>query len=458
MLNISKNSIHDKLRIEELSCYESTALPAANKMMTRWLSIFLIITLICFFLPWTQNIQMKGKVTTLLPDQRPQNINSAIAGRIEKWYVREGDLVQKGDTLVFLSEIKSEYFDPQLVERTANQVQAKKGAIQSYQSKVGALNTQINAFRQEQQLKKEQVDNKLAQVRLKITSNEASVQQTQLDYEIAQLQLKRTDTLYQKGIKSLNEVEGKRLKVQSTEAKWVSAKNKLAESKNELQIVQLQLSSVDQEYANKIAKAESDKFSTLSTVYEAEGSLNKLENQYTNYNTRNSLYYVIAPQTGYITETIKSGIGEIIKEGETILTVVPEERELAVELYARPMDLPLLQSGQEVQLIFDGWQAFIISGWSDFSIGTYSGEIVAMDNIPNKKNEYRVLIKSNNIEQPFPEILRLGTGAQGIALLKDVPVWYEIWRQLNGFPADFYEENEEEMATKFKPPVKAVAK
>jgi hypothetical protein len=24
-------------------------------------------------------------------------------------------------------------------------------------------------------------------------------------------------------------------------------------------------------------------------------------------------------------------------------------------------------------------------------------------------------------------------------LLNDVPVWYEIWRQLNGFPPEYYE-------------------
>jgi hypothetical protein len=33
----------------------------------------------------------------------------------------------------------------------------------------------------------------------------------------------------------------------------------------------------------------------------------------------------------------------------------------------------------------------------------------------------------------------LGSGAQGIALLKDVRVWYELWRNINGFPPDFYQ-------------------
>ena len=90
-------------------------------------------------------------------------------------------------------------------------------------------------------------------------------------------------------------------------------------------------------------------------------------------------------------------------------------------------------------MIFFSFIVFIISGWSDFSIGTYSGEVIAIDNIPNDNSMYRILVKSNQPEVQFPELLRVGAGVQGIALLENVPVWYELWRQLNGFPADFYE-------------------
>ena len=371
-------------------------------MVVDW---FLIITLVVFFLPWTQNIQMKGKVTTLLPEQRPQNVNAVIGGRIEKWYVREGDLVQEGDTIVHISEVKAEYFDPNLVDRASNQILAKQESIESYQAKANALNRQIAALRQEWQLKKEQLKNKIQQTQLKRQTNEASVQQAQVDYDIAQFQWRRTDTLYQKGIKSLSDLEAKKLKVQETQAKLVSIQNKLQEADNDISIALLQYEAIDNEYNNKIAKAESNKFTTLSTLYEAEGSLNKLESQYANYSMRNQLYYIIAPQTGYITQTIKSGIGEVIKESETIVTIVPYERELAVEMYVKPMDLPLMLLGQEVRLIFDGWQAFIISGWSNVSFGTYSGEVVTIDNIPNDNNQYRILIRSNNADKPFPRIV-----------------------------------------------------
>ncbi|MEL6926013.1 MAG: HlyD family efflux transporter periplasmic adaptor subunit, partial [Bacteroidota bacterium] len=373
MLNISTNTIKDKLDITTMSSYGHSTLPKANRMLAAWLVSLLVVTIIVFFLPWTQNVQMKGRVTTLLPEQRPQDINAMIAGRIEKWYVREGDLVGVGDTIAWLSEVKAEYFDPMLVERTGNQVQAKEGSIQSYQLKADALAEQISALEKEREQKKEQLENKIVQARLKQQSQQAALQQAEVDYDIAAFQMRRTDTLYQKGIKSLSDLEGKRLKMQEARAKLVSAQNKLGESGNELNIAQSQLDNIDNEYANKIAKARSDRFSTLSARYEAEGTLNKLRSQYANYDRRNNFYYIIAPQAGYITKAVKSGIGEIVKDGETVVTIVPLHRELAVEMYVRPMDLPLMNPGNEVRLIFDGWQAFIISGWSDFSFGTYKG-------------------------------------------------------------------------------------
>ena len=457
MLNISNNSIAENLPKATLKSFNYHQLPSANRMFSLWLSSFMIIILIVFFLPWTQNIQMKGKVTTLLPGQRPQDINSAIAGRIEKWYVQEGNLVEKGDTIVFLSEVKPEYFDPQLLTRTAGQITAKEGSISSYQQKAAALDNQIDALRKEWILKKEKLKNKIQQAEFKQQSQVAALEQAKVNAEIAAFQFRRTDTLYQKGIKSLNDLEGKRLKMQETSAKLVVAQNKLSESANEIQIASLSFQTVDNEYNNKIAKAESDKFTALSTLYEAKGGLNKLQNQYENYHQRSKMYYVIAPQSGYITSAIKSGIGEMIKEGETIVTVVPNERELAAEMYVRPMDLPLINQVKEVRLVFDGWQAFIISGWADFSVGTFSGEVVAVDNIPNENSLYRILVKAKE-GTPFPNLLQVGSGVQGIALLKDVPVWYEIWRQLNGFPADFYETDLRKNNSKFKPPVKAVAK
>ena len=107
-----------------------------------WLSILLIGMVVILFLPWTQNIRANGSVTTLRQEQRPQQINTIIGGRVEKWFVKEGDFVNKGDTILLLSEIKAEYLDPQLIRRTEEQIDAKQSGIRSYQGKIGTADNQ----------------------------------------------------------------------------------------------------------------------------------------------------------------------------------------------------------------------------------------------------------------------------------------------------------------------------
>jgi hypothetical protein len=61
-----------------------------------------------------------------------------------------------------------------------------------------------------------------------------------------------------------------------------------------------------------------------------------------------------------------------------------------------------------------------------------------------------VLIAPDPEEDPWPKQLSIGSGAQTIALLNTVPVWFEIWRTLNGFPPDYYEMNQKGGKTKEK--------
>jgi hypothetical protein len=183
----------------------------------------------------------------------------------------------------------------------------------------------------------------------------------------------------------------------------------------------------------------------------------KLQNLLSNYSERAKFYQITAPQSGYITKTVKSGIGENIKEGADVATIMPETYDLAVEMYLKPQDLPLLQLGAPVRLRFDGWPAIIISGWPESSTGVFSGVIVAIDQFISDNGYYRILVSPDPGDRTWPENLRVGAGVNAFFLLKDVPIWYEVWRQLNGFPPDFYsKENPEKYDVKRKAPLKSV--
>lgn len=150
------------------------------------------------------------------------------------------------------------------------------------------------------------------------------------------------------------------------------------------------------------------------------------------------MYYVTAPQSGQIIKARTSGIGEIVKESEMLVHIVPHTVEYAVELYIRPVDLPLVSPGQKVRFLFDGFPAIVFSGWPDASYGTYAGVVSAVESDVSENGKFKVLIKEDASYRKWPKELKIGTGASGVALLKNVPVWYELWRNINSFPPDYY--------------------
>lgn len=437
MLNISKN----KSRLQNLEKF-STVKNLANrphyKILNKIIAAISMLVLIAVFLPWTQNISGAGFVTTLKPGQRPQSIQSVISGRLEKWYVQEGDFVNKGDTILFISEVKEDYMDPNLVENTKKQVDAKKQSYQSYGSKVVTLSAQIQAIKNEKKLKKEQADNKIKQSIFKIKSDSMDLVAIKTQLKIANTQYNRTIQLNKEGLKPLFEVEEKRLKLQEAEAKIITQENKLLSSKNEFINAKVEINRIDAEYSEKESKVESDQFTALSNQYDTEALVNKLENQYANYSIRNGMYYIKASQSGYINRALQSGIGETIKEGTPIVTIMPMDYDIAVETYVNPIDLPLISKGEKVRVWFDGWPTIVFSGWPGISYGTFGGKIVAIENFISENGKYRILIAPDSNDNKWPKQLSIGAGAQTIALLQNVPVWFELWRTLNGFPPNYY--------------------
>ncbi len=458
MLNISSQENIVPAELRDFETNATKVMPRANRLFRFWLSLLLVCFFVFLFLPWTQNIQATGQVTTLLPEDRPQTIQSAIAGRVAQWYVREGQFISEGDTIVRLTEIKPEYLDPDLVGRTAAQRDAKAGSADSYQNKVTALTQMIQTLEDQLVLKREQLDQKIRQTELKVSTQEANIANQQNQLNIAQIQYNRSDSLFRLGIHPRSKFEETSNKLEAARAKLISEQNKLAELRNELEILRLERLNVGNETREKIAKAQSDRATALSDNFTATGDVQKLDILVESYERRQDFYYIIAPQNALISKAFVAGVGETIKEGDPVVSIVPADRKLAVELFIKPMDLPLIQLGQEVRFLFDGWPAIVFGGWPGMSFGTFSGQITAIDNNVNDKGEYRILVAPAEVGD-WPEQLRPGSGAKGIALLSDVPLWYELWRQLNGFPADFYQQEKDgDKESKKKAPAKKVIK
>ena len=438
MLNISRHSISETIRSKNYSSLETVEKKQAGPVLKRILKWSFFLTFALLLLPWTQNIRSYGSVTTLKPNQKPQSLNSVIAGQIKQWYVQEGDFVRKGDTILQISEVKSDYFDERLLERTEDQLNFKKESIEAYNDKIKTQEERLSILQNQRDLKVSQSKVKLQQAKLKVQNNKIAYDAAKVQYQTAKNRLKRMDSLYQAGLKSLTDLESRNIKVQEAASYETAAKNKLLNSEAELISLQLEISNVEAYYQSESNKVRSDRLSTLSTRLDSETNVSKLENQYSNYVYRQGLYFILAPTDGYITKTNTSGLGETIKEGEEILTLMPKSYDLAVEIYIDPIDLPLVKKGEHVRLQFDGWPAIVFSGWPNASHGTYGGIIYGIDQFISENGKYRILIQQDPEDYPWPEALRFGGGTSSMILLNDVPIWYELWRKINGFPPNYY--------------------
>ena len=409
--------------------------------VAKWFLFTFLAFVFIMFLPWTQNIKTQGNVSTLYQEQRPQKLNSPIPGRIIKWYVKNGDVVKKGDTILQISEIKDDYLDPLLVERTQEQVQAKKGVREYYNAKISTTENQIAAITASKDLKLNQIKIKIAQLQNKLKAEQAELTAVNNELKIAQDQINRQNKMYEEGLVSLTQLQQRNVSYQNALAKKTSAENKLAQTQQEIAAQNIEQNAVIQEYTEKLSKTEGDRFQSMGQVAGSTGDIAKLENQVATYKVRKGLYYILATQDGQITQLTKAGIGEIVKDAETIGIIVPKKIDYIAEIYVKPVDLPLIRENQKVMLTFDGFPAIVFSGWPNSSYGTFSGKIIAIENSISENGLFKAIVAEDKTQKRWPPNMKIGTGASGIAILNDVPIWYEIWRNINGFPPDYYQVN-----------------
>ncbi len=418
--------------------------------IARWIWCSLLLLLLVLCLPWTQNIRAKGNITTLRQEQRPQEINTLIAGRVTKWYVKEGDFVKEGDTILQLGEVKIDYLDPQLLNRVTEQIEAKKNSIENYSNKAATGDQQVKALEEGRELKIRSIENKMTQQRLKISSDSMELLAVQNELLVYKRQLDAGKIMYDSGSVPLTELEKRKVNFQNASAKKTAVENKLLQGGQELTNLQIEKNSVMQDYADKIAKARGDQFASLSGAATASGELAKLQNMYASYDARNQLYFIKAPQSGQVIKAKKSGIGEMVKEGEMIVQIVPNRSQYAVEMYIDPTDMPLVSIGQKVRFVFDGFPAIVFSGWPQNSYGTFGGVVAAIETEVSENGKFRALVVEDTNEKPWPAQLRIGGGANGIALLKTVRIGYELWRNINGFPPEYYQSEKKDRSANEK--------
>jgi multidrug resistance efflux pump len=302
-----------------------------------------------------------------------------------------------------LADTKDDYLDSNLVLRTKDQLISKEQQLLFYDAKINAIESQINAIENNRELKINSYENKIEQYKRKLISDSSEVVSADIDYKIATEQLTRGKQLYNQGAIALVELERRTAQNNKALAILTEKQQKLLNTKQEINIIKIDINSSRQEADDKIFKSRSEIASSRGEIAGTTGEVAKNKNVLANYITRGNQKWLIAPQDGQIIKAKKSGINEMVKEGEMIVEMVPAKIDHAIELFIEPMDLILINPGQKIRMIFDGFPAIVFSGWPDNSYGTFAGEVSMVENNRNENGKFRILVIPDSLQKKWPK-------------------------------------------------------
>lgn len=464
--------------------YDESVMPALRlarssrlvRKSAKYLFLGLVlITVFIAFAPWQQSVNGTGNVLAFAPNQRQQFIESPIKGRLAEWGegIVENAFVTEGQEIAIIKDLDEGYAD-RLKLQLENSIQGRDFAEQQYEANKRALeaaNMIVESFEEQLKayitVKTETIAAQNAYVTMaekkvraeegQLTENRAAVPQLQAEYDrVKQLEAEDNVSLqkYQEIRRKLAEAQAK---VNKAEAYVEVAKSEL-EGKTRERSAKIEKAQIDIDYAKaSLRKARGDISKSESYVAKSQQELAKAEKEVLDMQVkvaRQSNRILRAPFDGYITE-IKANLGTaILKEGSHICTIVPKTSDRSVQVWLDGNDAPLVEPGRHVRLQFEGWPALQFSGWPAVAVGTFGGEIVSVDATDNGYGKFRALIRPAPDSPAWPEerFLRQGVRANAWVLLKRVPLWYEVWRQLNGFPPVISFEKSAEQENKSKPP------
>lgn len=417
--------------------------PLIRRYLRVIMVVFLFILAVLFVTPWVQTVIADGRVTALSPVERPQYINAQITGRLVRWYVTEGMHVYPGDTIAVLQDIDPKFLDTQIVRRAASHVQSLYERADQLRRQVVAIAAQLEAEQSAQRAAINAAEQYIIQSEQKLAAARALMEQETLELQIAEQRYRDRKALYDQGLRSLREFESARLALQQAQARFNRAQAELRAAESQLEQAQQELRLKQNEWNAKIQKTQSELNKAQESLSSVEATIAKALIDQSNIETRRQLAVVRSPIEGTVVRLYSLGPGETIKQGEPLAIVMPETHSLAVELLIKGNDAPLVYPGQKVRIQFDGFPALQISGFPQVNIGTFGGVVSVVDAVDDDRGSgmFRAIIKPDTTDEPWPNpsVLRPGTKARGWMLLNTVPLAYEIWRQLNGFPPSLKE-------------------
>ena len=421
-----------------------TAVKIPKKLYTSVrlvLGFFLVFILILAFIPWTQTITAQGQLSAYSPAERPQEMHAPLEGRITTWHVNEGMMVQKGDLILELMDVDPKFLAPDLLLRLDQSIQALEERRETALTRSRLLEKQIEEMAQLTDVATRSAGSRVQEAFRRIQSVEQRTAAAKVAAKTAQLNLQRSYLLEGEGLISRRELELAIQAEAAAQAELKASDAALQEVIQSRQALTHARAQIEAELVQRILAIRSQRAAALGEAANAWKELADLALTRSNAAQRRAASRITAPIDGTVVRIARIGPGEIVHQGDSLFTIVPDTAIRAVEMWTEALDAPLLKPGRKVRLLFHGIPAIPLPSWPELMAGTFDGQVLVVDQVSDSQGRFRFWVVPDSESSIWPpqNQIRQGTQVIGWVLLNRVPLWYELWRRVNLFPADYQE-------------------
>ncbi len=346
----------------------SAAVTQHAPIFTFWIigSILSVLLLLYIWMAWAELdiiVKANGKV---IPSSQLQRIQSLEGGVVSEILVKEGDEVKVGQPLMKISDIPflSSYEEnsikhlelrARIVRLNAEANDIEFGLDETVQEKMPDLLESEKRLYLSNKAQLDQeiriLDEQVKQAENQLLESESLEKQFRKSLALLRKELRIKKPLVDRQV--LSEVEYIQLQVKEaeTEGELESVKVSLPRIRSQLVEVERKLEHTTLEFRNRARKELNEVVAEVSRINEAQTALADRVARTTLRSSTN----------GTIKRILVSTIGGVIKSGNDVIEVVPQEDSLLVEAQIRPADIGNVEIGQPTRIKFTAYD-FAIYG------------------------------------------------------------------------------------------------
>ena len=405
------------------------------------LVLLIVSSVLALFVPWRQSVVGEGQIIVFSPMDRPQTIEAQIHARLLQWYVRDGQTVRRGELIAELTDLDPRFLDRNQLQRLVDQKQALISKRESAKARVASLSSESDDVTDSRAAAVPAAEERISQARDRLYAAQQSVDVAEQNVRTTQWQLDRVNALYEKGLRSQRDQQVASLDNVRAKTELQRAQSAYDVVKKDADIAGFDYKRVSADTKATINGIKASRADANQVIASTSADIDRLEIDIQNLAQRIQQRAVRAPCAGRVVRLNRVGAGETVTEGTVLATIAPGTEDRAAAILIRDYDAPLVSVGDPVRLAISGWPSLQFVGWPSVAVGTFAGRVAVIDATDDGHHFYRAIVTPDTKaiaakkEEPWPstKYLRPGAKATGWVLLKDVPLWYEIWRQFNGF-------------------------